>query len=311
MNTKIIKKILSSVIMIIVCTIFIGCKETPKEKIRVLLPQGTPLVAIGNLLDDEMFSFDIVNGQDPLIEAFTKSEYDLIIAPLNLGTKLNIAKKSEYKLKAIITTNNTYLASKSELNNIEEINGKNVLGFGEGSTPSLALNSLIINKNLTPKKIDYRSSASDVTLEYMSKNTEYDFFLLAEPNISIINNKTKKDIYKISLSDLLKDEVEMLIQACLFVNPNKNIDEKSINKIEKNIKEMNNNPSDYAQKIESKHNFFEGLTKEVLEKAIPNCNITFINAKDNKNIIESYYKLLDKFQPSDLQGKRPNEDFII
>ena len=60
-----------------------------------------------------------------------------------------------------------------------------------------------------------------------------------------------------------------------------------------------------------KHNFFEGLTKEVLEKAIPNCNITFINVKENRNIIESYYKLLDKFQPNFLQGKRPNEDFII
>ena len=123
--------------------------------------------------------------------------------------------------------------------------------------------------------------------------------------------KTKKEVYKISLSDLLKDEVDMLIQACLFVNPNKNIDDKAINKIEENIKEMNNNPSDYAKSVESKHNFFEGLTKEVLEKAIPNCNITFINAKDNKNIIESYYKLLDKFQPSVLQGKRPDENFII
>lgn len=311
MNTKIMKKILSSIIVMIVCALFIGCKKNPKEKIRVLLPQGTPLVAVGNLLDDEMFSFDIVNGQDPLIEAFTKGEYDLIIAPLNLGTKLNIAKKSEYKLKAIITTNNTYLVSKNEFKNIEEVNGKNVLGFGEGSTPSLALNSIMNYKNLTPKKVDFRSSAADVTLEYTSKNTEYDFFLLAEPNISIISNKTKKEVYKISLSDLLKDEVDMLIQACLFVNPNKNIDDKAINKIEENIKEMNNNPSDYAKSVESKHNFFEGLTKEVLEKAIPNCNITFINAKDNKNIIESYYKLLDKFQPSVLQGKRPDENFII
>lgn len=311
MNTKIMKKILSSIIVMIVCALFIGCKKNPKEKIRVLLPQGTPLVAVGNLLDDEMFSFDIVNGQDPLIEAFTKGEYDLLIAPLNLGTKLNIAKKSEYKLKAIITTNNTYLVSKNEFKNIEEVNGKNVLGFGEGSTPSLALNSIMNYKNLTPKKVDFRSSAADVTLEYTSKNTEYDFFLLAEPNISIISNKTKKEVYKISLSDLLKDEVDMLIQACLFVNPNKNIDDKAINKIEENIKEMNNNPSDYAKSVESKHNFFEGLTKEVLEKAIPNCNITFINAKDNKNIIGSYYKLLDKFQPSVLQGKRPDENFII
>lgn len=308
---KIINKILASLILVVISILFVGCKKKPEDKIKVLLPQGTPLVAIGNLLDNEMFDFNIVNGQDPLMEAFIKGEYDLIIAPLNLGTKLYIAQKSEYKLKAIITTNNTYLASKTKLENIEEVNGKKILAFGEGSTPGLALNSVMNYKNLTPEKVEYRSSASDVTLEYTSNNTEYDYFLLAEPNISIIANKTKKEVYTISLADLLADEVEMLIQACLFVNPNKEIKSEVINKIESNIKEMNNNPQSYAKEIETKHNFFEGLTKEVLEKAIPNCNITYINAKDNQSIIENYYKLLDKFQPSVLQGKRPNESFFI
>ena len=40
-------------------------------------------------------------------------------------------------------------------------------------------------------------------------------------------------------------------------------------------------------------------------------NVIPVDLVNNKNIIESYYKLLDKFQPSVLQGKRPDENFII
>lgn len=301
------KKLLKCLLMIMLLITFISCNEE-KEKIKVLLPSGTPFLAVGNLIDDEDFEFDVVNGQDKLMEGFTDGEYDLIIAPLNLGTKVYLNGKSSYKLESIITTNNTYITSKEEIKDIEDIKDKKILAFGQGSTPSLALNAVLDYKNIEAT-IDYRSSASDVSLEFMSQNTEYDYFVLAEPNITTLEEKTQKTIYKISLSEVLKEEVSYLIQACLFVNSTKDISNKIINKIEKNIKNMNENPEKYASNIESKDNFFSGLTKEVIAKAIPNCNIVYLKASENKDIIQSYYNLLNKYQPKVLDGKTPSEDF--
>lgn len=304
------KKILSFIFILISMLVLAGCGEEETTKYKVLLPSGTPLMAIGNLLDDENFDFTIVNGQDPLMEGFTKEEYDMIIAPLNLGTKLYIANKSVYKMKAIITTNNTYIISKEPINSIEDINEKKVLGFGNGSTPSLALNAIIDYKKLNVS-VEYRSSASDVALEYTSANTEFDYFLSAEPNITTLKNKTQKEIYTLSLADVLKDEVSVLIQACLFINPNSNVSEKAIAKIENNISKMNEKPAEYAASVEKKNNFFTNLGKEVIEKAIPNCNITYLSSKEHQKEISEYYALLNKFQAAVLNGATPDEDFFI
>lgn len=307
---KVFTKILQSLMLVLALVILIGCEDKkPIEKIKVMLPSGTPLLAIGNLLDDEMFEFDVVDGQDPLMAGFTEGNYDLIIAPINLGAKLYLAGKSVYKLKAAITTNNTYLASKNEITSLQDVQNKKILAFGNGSAPSLALQaSLKINNIIS--EVEYRSSAADVTLEYTSSNTDFDYFLLAEPNITTIANKTKKEINKIALIDYLKDEIEVLVQACLFVNSSKEISDEVFKKIENNIKSMNENPKDYASSVESKKEFFTKLTKEVLEKAIPNCNITYLNAKDNEKVFVDFYEFLNKYQPKVLNGKAPEKDFL-
>lgn len=305
------KKLLSFIFMLMLALTLVGCEEEETTKYKVLLPSGTPLMAIGNLLDDETFDFTVVNGQDSLMEGFTQGEYDMIIAPLNLGTKLYINQKSVYKMKAVITTNNTYIISKNPINSIEEINGKKLLAFGNGSTPSLALNAIIDYKKLENVEVEYRSSASDVALEYTSANTEFDYFLSAEPNITTLKNKTQKEIYTLSLADVLKDEVSVLIQACLFINPNSDVSEKAIKKIENNIKSMNENPAEYAESVKEKNNFFTNLGKEIIEKAIPNCNITYLSSKEHKEEISEYYALLNKYQPAVLEGATPDEDFFI
>ena len=51
-------------------------------------------------------------------------------------------------------------------------------------------------------------------------------------------------------------------------------------------------------------------SKEVIEKAIPNCNITYLNAKDNEKVFVDFYEFLNKYQPKVLNGKAPEKDFL-
>lgn len=303
------KKIIILIITILSLTCLTSCKEEEKT-LKVLLPQGTPLFSIGGLLDDTNFKFDIVNGQDPLLAGFTTQEYDIIIAPLNLGTKLYVTGKSMYKLEAIITTNNTYIISKNEINNYIELNDKTILAYGNGATPSLALNIAKDINNIEFSKIEYRTSVADVMLEFNSKISSFDYYLSAEPNITIMEEKTNNKINILNVMDLLETEINLLPQACLFVNPTSDIEEKTLKKIENNINFMNEKPKEYSQEIENKHEYFTTLTKNTIEKAIPNCNITYKKATENKNIIFKYYEILDKYQSKVLEGKRPDDSFF-
>ena len=307
---KSIKKLFTVMLLIFGLLLLVVCGEDDNKTYKVLLPSGTPLMAVGGLLDDAEFDFKVVNGQDPLISGFTSAEYDMIIAPINLGTKFYIAGKSNYQFKAIITTNNTYIISKGEISSLNDLQGKKITAFGASAAPGLALKGALDIKGIDAT-VNYQNSAADVMMLYSSNTDDSDFYLSAEPNITKIEDKTGKTINKISLQEQIKDELPVLIQACLFVNPNSNVSNKVINKIKENIENMNKNPENYAKQVLNKNDFFNGLGESVIAKAIPNCNIDFIEAKDNKDVITKYYDFLNKYQNAVLGGKTPSEEFYI
>ena len=307
---KSLKKLFTVMLLIFGLLLLVGCGEDDNKTYKVLLPSGTPLMAVGGLLDDAEFDFKVVNGQDPLISGFTSAEYDMIIAPINLGTKFYIAGKSNYQFKAIITTNNTYIISKGEISSLNDLQGKKITAFGASAAPGLALKGALDIKGIDTT-VNYQNSAADVMMLYSSNTDDSDFYLSAEPNITKIEDKTGKPINKISLQEQIKDELPVLIQACLFVNPNSNVSNKVINKIKENIENMNKNPENYAKQVLNKNDFFNGLGESVIAKAIPNCNIDFIEAKDNKDVITKYYDFLNKYQNAVLGGKTPSEEFYI
>lgn len=307
---KSLKKLFTVMLLIFGLLLLVVCGEDDNKTYKVLLPSGTPLMAVGGLLDDAEFDFKVVNGQDPLISGFTSAEYDMIIAPINLGTKFYIAGKSNYQFKAIITTNNTYIISKGEISSLNDLQGKKITAFGASAAPGLALKGALDIKGIDAT-VNYQNSAADVMMLYSSNTDDSDFYLSAEPNITKIEDKTGKTINKISLQEQIKDELPVLIQACLFVNPNSNVSNKVINKIKENIENMNKNPENYAKQVLNKNDFFNGLGESVIAKAIPNCNIDFIEAKDNKDVITKYYDFLNKYQNAVLGGKTPSEEFYI
>lgn len=106
--------------------------------IDIILPQGTPLIAVGNLLDNPNYNFEIVSGPDSLTAAMTAKTHDIVIAPITAGAKLYIKNASTYLLDSVITTNNTYIISKGDntLNSIADLEGKDIIGYSQGNTPA-------------------------------------------------------------------------------------------------------------------------------------------------------------------------------
>ena len=135
-------------------------------------------------------------------------------------------------------------------------------------------------------------------------------YIQAEKILQTRKDRADQEAYAF-LQEQIKDELPVLIQACLFVNPNSNVSNKVINKIKENIENMNKNPENYAKQVLNKNDFFNGLGESVIAKAIPNCNIDFIEAKDNKDVITKYYDFLNKYQNAVLGGKTPSEEFYI
>ena len=173
------KKVLKLLIIILLSVLIISCEKSEKEKVKMIAPVGTPLLATYKVGIESNIEITYVNGQDPLLAAFKEGVYDLIIAPINLGAKLYVNNISTYKLDAIITTNNTYLVSKEN----KEASDAKVCAFGNGSAPALALN-IFLQKNGYTSDINYKSSVSDVTSLFLSENDDNDYYMTCEPELT-------------------------------------------------------------------------------------------------------------------------------
>lgn len=304
------KKVLLVVIMFLSSFLCLGCKEEKLETIKVIVPSGTPLVAIGGVLENSNYEVDVVSGADLLTAALLQGEYDVVIAPITAASKLYILKGIDYKFASIITTGNNYLVSKNGSSNISDLNGKKVLAYGANNTPDIVLKAAL-SKYGVNCEIEYQSSVSDVTPFIKNETSEYDYFLTAEPALTQLKLKFGLDLTVIDLQSAIDDEIEMIPQAGVFVL--KNDKEKEINKflkdIEKNIKDLNENSDKYYEKVSSYNEYFTKLGEEVLEKSLKTSNIKYYNAKEVKETMNKYYELLNKYNNALLNGKVPDEEF--
>ena len=299
------KRVLIVLVLLFIVVISFSCGKKDDKVYKVIMPSGTPLIALGNLLDDENFNVEIVNGSDPLQAAFVSGEYDIIIAPFNLGAKLYLAGKSSYLLDAVITTNNTYLISKNEYKTLDEIKNKTVLAYGAGSMPFVGVKALSDNKELALDINQQNLGVGDVAASFLAQKETYDLYMMAEPNLTVLKSKT--GLYYI---DVAKELDATLVQACIFVKPESNVSSVVLNKIKDNIEYLNKKPDKYAKEVLNKNDFFTKMGEETLKNAIPNCNIVYKKAIDNKDIIESTYALLNKYVPNLLNGNKPDEGFF-
>lgn len=269
------KKIFTHIICLLMLLTSTGCSQE-KKAIRILCPAGAPSLAFvseyENIMKDG--TIDFVDGTDQLIAEFSKndSEYDIIVAPINIGTNLMSKNQTNYKLKAIVTWGNLYVVGKQGALSQQ---GELAL-FGEGAVPQKIYDTVNIQTSLTPQ---YYQSASLVQQQLLAQKVNAG--ILAEPLASATIAKAKQSGIELSiLTDLQKEYGENgYPQAAIFVKDGKNFDS-----LFEKIDTFTNQGYDGLQ------NYLETIGIENL--SLPSIDIT-VKTMDRQNV---HYKEAREYQ---------------
>ena len=134
---------------------------------------------------------EIVDGADPLQAAFVNPEpqYDLIIAPSNLGMKLASAGKTTYKLLGIVTWGNLYIVAKDGIE-LDPSSWEKIASFGEQSVTGIVFND-VFGEELSEDQIIWYNSTAEASAALLSD--EVDVAMLAEPNVTASIAKAKQN----------------------------------------------------------------------------------------------------------------------
>ena len=273
--------------------------------VKVSAPNGAPALAVATLAAEDPDAYTFVTA-DTIAAEFANKTADFIIAPINAGAKLYKAGKSDYKLAAVVTWGNLYIASQKADFKLEDINGATVTLFGENTiNASVALYALAEN-GLEPTAVEYLAGAANT--QSLLLTDENAIVVTAEPALTAARMKNEA-ITSFSVNELLKaaNGFDGYTQAGLFVSAAilENHPEAAAEYLTKAEESVSKATADTAAVAEAAVALEILPNAKVANTAIPNCAIRWMSASEAKEQVDATANI----DLSQFGGSLPADDF--
>ncbi|MDD4643368.1 MAG: hypothetical protein PHG99_07725 [Erysipelotrichaceae bacterium] len=284
-------------IVFVLVLILVGCSNQTvvdeAKALSVLAPKGAPGLSVVGYADtygDEKIT--LVDGTDVISAALLnpQPEYDVIIAPINLGA-LTITKGSDYRLLGVITWGNLYLVGNTKLVDSE----LPLAMFGEGAVPQKVVENAIDLSTLN-KDIQYFNSVADVQVALLTEKAAYG--LLAEPLLTATLAKaTQSDIdleviYDIQAEYNIKNNTTGYPQAAVFVLNSVYQDTKTaVDDLVAHLSAFN--AETVTNLLSGQEETYGVPPLAIITQAFDNMNIEYHSATDVQNEITVFLKLFN------------------
>lgn len=167
-----------------------ACSSASQEpqSYSLLCPTGAPALATLGAENVENTTITRVEGTDPLMAELSKKdgEYDVIVAPVNVGAKV-YGQAEAYQLAAVITWGNLYVVG-SEDKAWENPDNTMAL-FGENAVPGLVYNDVLADQ--VKAQTTWYNAVSDAQQALLAGKA--DVALLAQPAAAATIAKAKEN----------------------------------------------------------------------------------------------------------------------
>ena len=265
---------------------------------------------------EKNYEFTIGSSPDEIAPKFLKGEFDIVALPSNLASILYNKSQGKVQVLAINTLGILYLMENGDtVKSIEDLKGKTVYSSGKGAVPEYAFNYILKANGLNPDtdlRVEYKSEHTEALAALL--NDKSGLAVLPQPFATVATLKNKDLRTALDLSKewdkASKNAKSTMITGVVVVN--KDFAAKYPEKIKKfmadykaSIDYTNTNVDDAAKLIEENNI----VPAAVAKKAIPQCNITYIDGSDMKDKLSGYLQVLFEANPKSIGGKMPADDF--
>lgn len=271
-------------------------------------------------LTDNNYQFSIAAAIDEINPMLAKGELDIAAVPANVASVLYNNNSAGFQVLAINTLGVLYIVESGDtVSSVNDLRGKTIYATGKGSTPEYALNYILTGNGLDPD--------ADVTIEWKSEAAECLSALLAQENAIamlpqpfVTTAQTKSDTIHVALDltaewDALQegnDAPSTLITGVViarreFVESNPEAVSAFLDHYKASVEYVNDNLEEAAQLVGK----YEIVTAEIAEKALPACNITFIEGSEMQEKLSGYLSVLLEQNPKSVGGALPGDDFYF
>ncbi len=317
-GNNMLRKITSLIVILALALLPAAFAE--EAAVRVGALKGPTAMGMVEMMENhaDTYDFTLAAAPDEIVPLLVKGELDIAAVPANLGSVLYNNTKGAVKALAINTLGVLYICERGEsISSVADLKGRTLVSAGKGSTPEYALNYILRGNGLDPEK--------DLTIEYKSEHAEclaamlQDETLVAmlpQPFATVAMGKADDLRPALDLTeawDALQADEEnpstlitgIAVARADFIEQHPEAVKQFMDDYRESVIFAQQNVADAAQLI-GKFDIFEAGPAE---KALPYCNITFIDGEDLKTKLSGYLDVLFEADPASVGGAVPGEDF--
>ncbi len=304
--------------------------NTPTEpvKINVHTLNGTTGFGMAKLMSDakkgsfatEDYTFTVQSDPSLILAGLTSGTVDIAALPTNAASNVYNKTNGKVQILAINTRGVLYLLTKGEVAvpDFEALRGKTV--YVPAQNPTFIFTHLCKKNGLVPGTditIDSTTYAEAANLRDAVASGAVDYAVLPEPMVTIAMASAKKA--NVTLTNAMNlttewDKVSApgsLVQGCVvvrreFAEQNPEAVKNFLTAYKASIEYLTTNTADAAALIAEAGIFANAA---VAEKAIPKCNVTYMDGAEMKAAMEVFLGALYEINPNSIGGKLPEADF--
>ena len=256
---------------------------------------------------DNNYHFNITAATDEVSAALAQGTTDIAAFPANLASVLYNNTEGGVQVLAINTLGVLYIVESGDtVHSVEDLRGKTIYASGKGNTPEAAL---------------------DVTIEWKSEQAECLSALMAEENAIamlpqpfVTTAQAQSESLRVALDlteewDALQADSEtpstlvtgVVVARTAFVGEHPEVVSAFLDHYQESVDYVNSNVEEAAQLVGQ----YEIVTAEVAQKALPECNIVFIEGAEMKEKLSGYLSVLFEQNPQSVGGALPDDAFYF
>lgn len=318
---------------VLLFSLFTGCGNTQKAaekelqaaEVRVGSLKGATSIGLLQLMNAaengetaNTYTFTMATQADELLPQIISGDLDIALVPANVASILYQKTEGGVQVIDINTLGVLYMiSSDTAITDIEDLKGKTIYLTGKGTTPDYVLHYLLSENGLTDQ---------DVTLEYKSEATEVAAVLAKQPEAigllpqpfvtaACVQNESLQIILDLTQEwEKVQGDTGSALVTGVTVARREFI-ENYPDAVTLFLQEHQKSAAYATEDVEQTAAWTveQGIiAKEpIAQKAIPFCNITFVDGEAMKKALSGYLQVLFEQDQAAVGGALPADDFYL
>ena len=292
----------------------------PAEKVDINLAALSGPTALGmlDLLEKNdngeaanNYNVTIATAPDEVTGKIISGELDIAAVPTNVASTLYNKTEGQVQIAALNTMGVLYV-----LETVADHAGKTIYATGQGSTPEYALNLVLEKNGLTPgEDVEIVFAADNAEIAPLLASGEAQVALLPQPFVSSVLTQNENVRVALDLTEEWDKAVNGesgLTMGCVvvrkeFAEQNKEALDRFLDEYKQSVETVTSEEGlAHAAELAEHYNIIKAA---VAEKAIPECNIVFVEGDEMQQIAGGFLQVLYDANPQAVGGQLPNDDF--